>query len=74
MNMLATHIKIDKNQNSEFFELGQSTTVKLEMDISTLKRLLETRQVCATDFHCLDCSSSKCMKDLCLKTCLRCLS
>ena len=72
MNMLATHTKIDKSQQADIFELNK--TIKLEMDVSTLKRLLETRQVCATDFHCLDCSSSKCMKDLCLKTCLRCLS
>ena len=72
MNMLATHTVIDKTQQAEIFELDK--TIKLEIKASTLRRLLETRQVCATDFRCLDCSSRRCMKDLCLQTCLRCLS
>jgi hypothetical protein len=72
MNMLATNTIIDKTQQADVFELDK--TVKLEMKASTLKRLLETRQVCATDFHCLDCSSKQCIKQLCLQTCLRCLS
>ena len=70
--MPVTNITIDKIQPVEIFELDK--TVKLEMTASTLKRLLETRQVCAADFRCLDCSSKECIKKLCLQTCLKCLS
>ena len=72
MNMLATNTIIDKTQQTDILE--RDKTVKLEIKASTLKRLLEARQVCATDFHCLDCSSKACIKKLCLQTCLRCLS
>ncbi len=70
--MLATHTEIDKTQQADVFKLDK--TLKLEIKASTLRRLLETRQVCASDFHSLDCSSKQCIKELCLQTCLKYLS
>ena len=76
--MLATYTVIDEGQQADVVELDginvqneQDETVKLEMKASTLKRLLEKRQVCASDFHCLDCSTRQCMRMLCLQTCLK---
>ena len=68
MNMLATCTSIETTQPIERIDLEE--TVKVEIKASTLKRLLEARQVCATDFHCLDYSSKQCIKELCLQTCL----
>jgi len=70
--MLATPITIEGNQQIDILEPEQ--TVRVEMKASTLKRLLEKRQVCANDFHCLDYYSKECIKRLCLQTCLRLLS
>ena len=72
MNMLVTYADIDKTRQVDVFELDK--TVKLEIKASTLKRLLERRQVCVSDFRCLDFSSKESVKALCLQTCLRWLS
>ena len=72
MNMLVTYKDLDKTRYVDIFELDK--TVRLEIKASTLKLLLEKRQICASDFRCLDCSSKACIKELCLQTCLRCLS
>lgn len=73
MIMLTAIQKIDiadKTQNVEEDEV----ILKLEIKRSTLKRLLETNQVCASDFRCLDCITKQQIKNLCLQTCLKCLS
>lgn len=48
-----------------------SKTVRVEMGESTLIRLLETGQVCARDFRCLDCRSKQNLWRLCLKSCVK---
>ena len=43
--------------------------VRLEMSENTLRSLLTSEQVCAADFHCLDCESKQCLWRLCLECC-----
>ncbi len=64
---------IEMRQNHEAVDLDQEMTLKLEIKRSTLKRLLETKQVCASDFRCMDCITKRCIQELCLETCLNCL-
>ncbi len=68
MNMLATCVAIDTTQPIGIVDLDE--IVKVELKASTLKRLLEAKYVCASDFHCLDCSSKQCIRELCLQACL----
>jgi len=48
---------------------AQEKMVRLEMSEKTLKCLLTAGQVCAADFHCLDCESKQCLWRLCLESC-----
>ena len=43
--------------------------VRVEITRETLSRLLTTGSVCAADFHCLDCESKQCLRQLCLESC-----
>ena len=70
--MPVTYAVIDKAPLIDIFEVDK--TIRLEMKASTLKRLFEQRQLCASDFHCLDYTSKEQVKELCLKNCIRCLS
>lgn len=74
VGMQATIQKIDLIENAEKFEEDENMMLKLEIKRGTLKRLLETNQVCASDFRCMDCISKQQIKNLCLQTCLKCLS
>ncbi len=48
---------------------AQEKMVRFEMSEKTLKCLLTAGQVCAADFHCLDCESKQCLWRLCLESC-----
>lgn len=50
---------------------GKSGSIRLEISQEKLQRLLSNRQVCAADFHCLDEESHRCVREMCLKNCLR---
>jgi hypothetical protein len=45
--------------------------LRFEVDEAIVDRLLAQSAVCAADFHCLDCTSKKCLWKLCLKNCFR---
>ena len=42
--------------------------IRLELDIHTLRRLLGSGLLCASDVRCLDCDSKHCVWKLCLQT------
>lgn len=42
--------------------------IKLEIDTETLRRLLDSGQLCAADIRCLDCASKHCVWKLCLQS------
>lgn len=44
--------------------------VRLEMPASTLARLLAGGHVGAADLRCLDCASRRCLRTLCLRSCI----
>ncbi|MBN4079007.1 hypothetical protein JYT26_00030 [Beggiatoa alba] len=48
--------------------------VRLEISAERLSRLLETSQLCAADFRCLDCESRCCVRNLCRRNCSRYLA
>ena len=72
--MLATTIPLNDilKVNRLTTESFHQESVKIEVDLSILKRLFENRQICAADLRCLDNQSKQHVKDLCLKTCLIC--
>ena len=74
MTVLANAQKIEILQKQEVTDADQDVTLKLEIKRSTLKRLLESKQVCASDFRCMDCITKRNIQELCLETCLKCLS
>jgi hypothetical protein len=60
---------------SLLFKTNNQTFDKQEMlrfEISSKKMddLFLNHQICAADIHCLDENSKRCLKKLCLKTCL----
>ncbi len=60
------------NQLKEMKGLTSSSDNNLRFEISAEKmnELLAQRQICAADIRCLDSNSKRCLKNLCLKTCL----
>ncbi len=50
---------------------GDGEPVRLELAATTLNRLLETRQLCAVDFRCLDCESKQRVWRMCLMNCAK---
>ncbi|MEB8434004.1 hypothetical protein OO007_17325 [Cocleimonas sp. KMM 6892] len=74
MTVLAKTQKIEILQKQDVVDLEHDVTLKLEIKRSTLKRLLETKQVCASDFRCMDCITKRNIQELCLETCLKCLA
>jgi hypothetical protein len=50
--------------------ITDQTSVRVEITAATLSRLLADGQVCAADFHCLDCQSKQCLWRLCLTNCI----
>lgn len=55
-------------------EVAGHERVRLEISADHLCRLLETRQLCAADFRCLDGESRGCVRALCQKNCSRYLA
>ncbi|MES9991275.1 MAG: hypothetical protein ABW098_04940 [Candidatus Thiodiazotropha sp.] len=47
----------------------ESQLVRVEIDSSTLLQLLKGRRICASDMHCLDCESKRCLMRLLLRAC-----
>ena len=45
--------------------------VQLEITVDKLEVLFSRGEICATEIHCLNDESKKCIRDLCLKTCIR---
>lgn len=52
---------------------SQVQSARLEMDTSTLRRLLENNQMCVAELRCLDKGSKSLLRELCLSVC-RCES
>ena len=52
---------------------GQEGLIRLELEANTLLRLIEERQLCAADFHCLDYKSKQYVWKLCLTACIKCM-
>ena len=65
---LQNMFKVNRLKTESFHQ----ESVKIEVNLSTLKHLFENRQICAADLRCLDNQSKQHVKDLCLKTCLIC--
>ena len=45
-------------------------TVRLEISVSILTRLLSAGHLKAADLRCLDCASMNCLRRSCLKSCV----
>ncbi len=43
-----------------------SETIRVALSADTLRRLLDVNALCATEFHCLDCDSKRCVWKLLL--------
>lgn len=52
----------------------QEGKVRLEMDVSTLSKLMESGALSANAFRCLDCDSKECVWRLCLSSCAKCVN
>lgn len=52
------------------YKKNEIDMLRFEISSEKMHSLLSTRQLCATDVHCLDTSSKQCLQALCLKTCL----
>ena len=50
---------------------SQSDHLRLELSAAVVLRLLENRQLCAAELHCLDCESKKCLWRLLLASCAK---
>ncbi|WP_341326898.1 hypothetical protein [Methylotuvimicrobium sp. KM2] len=55
-------------EKSDFYD--KPCPIRIEIDPEKIQLLLANRQLCAADFHCLDQASHRCIRELCLKTCL----
>ncbi len=51
----------------------QEGRIRLELGTNTFLRLIEERQLCAADFHCLDCESKRHVWRLYLTACVKCM-
>ncbi len=45
-------------------------SVRVEIPLSVMARVLEERKLTVSDFRCLDCESKQKVWDLCLQACL----
>lgn len=45
--------------------------IRLEISEEKMQHLFANRQLCVADFHCLDKASHHCVREICLKNCLR---
>jgi hypothetical protein len=45
--------------------------VRLEISAKKLLSLLDAGALCAADLRCLDCESKHCVREICLRNCLR---
>ncbi len=50
---------------------GNQNTVQIEIGVEKLESLFNKGEVCAYDIRCLNCETKKCVRDLCLRTCVR---
>jgi len=46
-------------------------SVRVEIEATTLLKLLEERRICGSDMRCLDCESKSCLWRLLLAACAR---
>lgn len=74
LNWLA--IRLEKsnavNQGRSTDAIGSMTkVVRLEIKVDKICQLIKERQVCAADFHCMDCTSRNCIRKLFLQACSR---
>lgn len=56
-------------EKSNFYD--KPCPIRIEIDPEKIQLLLANRQLCAADFHCLDQVSHRCIRELCLKTCMQ---
>lgn len=50
---------------------SNSDAVQLEITVDKLEALFSRGEICAAEIHCLNDESKKCIRNLCLKTCIR---
>ena len=62
-----------ENQVMTGFERLKGDRLRLELSSAVVLRLLENRQLCAAELHCLDCETKKCLRSLLLTSCARTL-
>ena len=55
------------------FERLRSDRLRLEFSSAVVLRLLENRQLCAAEVHCLDRASKECLRKLLLASCTKTL-
>lgn len=55
-------------------ESQTGSSLKVEIPLDIMQRLLEDGHLCAADVRCLDNETKKALQRLCLANCARCLS
>ncbi len=48
-------------------------SLRVEMPLELIQRLMEDGAICAADLHCLDHDTKRTLQRLCLENCARCL-
>jgi hypothetical protein len=51
-------------------DLDKNNQLRLEISYEKMNELLASHLICAADIRCMDAHSKRCLKYLCLKTCL----
>lgn len=68
-----TQLKIIEKEHKPIIQTGSAdipTVLHIEISSEKINLLLQQRQICAADVHCLNTESKQCLQKLCLKTCL----
>lgn len=56
--------------NNQACDKQEIEVLRFEISCKKMKALFLNHQICAADIRCLDENSKRCLKKLCLKTCL----
>ncbi|NEX23200.1 hypothetical protein G3480_23360 [Thiorhodococcus mannitoliphagus] len=58
--------------NASHLDASQKS-LRVEMSLELVQRLMEDGAICAADLHCLDHATKQTLQQLCLDNCARCL-
>ncbi len=59
---------------SKMYAKNKVAVLRFEISSDKMNFLLSNHQICAADIRCLDENSKKCLKNICLQTCLHNIS